>query len=225
MHHIVDIPVMRDRRGNLAVIERSATVPFIPAVVEWGVPSAPICGPAAIVNINEPTKALLIEPGDSFTPPAEPSIIVSPPAEPEKQKPAIRNSHRTSSVAQCTLADFPEEPSGLYRALLPFDIKRIYYLFSTPATAVRGKHSHYVEECVLVAVRGSFRVRLNDGHRRKTVMLDSPSSGLYIPPGIWREMDCFSPGTICLALSSINYDRADYVRSAFYFNALTARKS
>lgn len=89
---------------------------------------------------------------------------------------------------------------------------------------MRGGHSHFAEHRLLLPLAGSFRTLLDDGHRRRAVTLTSPGEALYIPPGIWRELDRFAPGTICMAMSSTDYDAADYVRSRRRFEALSRIK-
>lgn len=112
----------------------------------------------------------------------------------------------------------------LVSAAAPFPVRRIYYLYATPSGATRGGHSHFAEHRLLLPLAGSFRTLLDDGHRRRAVTLTSPGEALYIPPGIWRELDRFAPGTICMAMSSTDYDAADYVRSRRRFEALSRIK-
>lgn len=94
----------------------------------------------------------------------------------------------------------------------PFDIKRVYYLYNVPADAERGGHAHRELEQVLVALSGSFRVKIDDGGETSEYWLRDPSKGLYIGSLIWREMDCFSQGAVCMVLASERYDEADYFR-------------
>lgn len=95
---------------------------------------------------------------------------------------------------------------------IPFDIRRVYYLYDVPAGAERGGHSHRCLQEFLVAASGSFDVILDNGTERHTVRLDRPGKGLLIVPGIWREIVNFSGGAICMVLASDKYDEADYVR-------------
>lgn len=110
------------------------------------------------------------------------------------------------------------ENSSLY----PFAVKRIFYIYDVPAGACRGGHSHYAEQCLLVAVQGAFSVTVDNGIERRVIRLDKPWHALYIPEGIWREMSDFSAGCVALALSSSLYDEADYIRSYEDFKALSA---
>ena len=95
---------------------------------------------------------------------------------------------------------------------IPFDIKRVYYLYDVPSGAYRGGHSHK-EQCeFLVALSGSFEVILDDSKEKKRVMLNKPNEGLLVPKGIWRELENFSSGAVCLVLASDVFDEADYER-------------
>ena len=95
---------------------------------------------------------------------------------------------------------------------IPFDAKRIFYLYDIPGGESRGAHAH--KEChqFLVAASGSFEVQLDDGKVKKTVMLNQPYRGLHIPPGIWASEINFSSGAICLVIASHKYDENDYIR-------------
>ena len=95
---------------------------------------------------------------------------------------------------------------------IPFDTKRIFYLYDIPGGESRGAHAH--KEChqFLVAASGSFEVQLDDGKVKKTVLLNQPFRGLHIPPGIWASEVNFSSGAICLVMASHIYDESDYIR-------------
>ncbi|MDL1914015.1 MAG: WxcM-like domain-containing protein [Bergeyella sp.] len=95
---------------------------------------------------------------------------------------------------------------------IPFDIRRIYYLYDIPTGAGRGGHSHYRLQQFVVAVGGSFTFLLDDGTREKEVFLNRPDKALLIKPGIWREIKDFSGGSICLVLASLKYSEDDYIR-------------
>ncbi|MBC7748807.1 MAG: WxcM-like domain-containing protein [Methylotenera sp.] len=100
----------------------------------------------------------------------------------------------------------------IQEAVLPFEFKRVYYLFDVPSNAFRGGHSHIVQQEVLIALSGSFEVVLNDGIEKKSFLLNKPNIGLHIPTGIWRELQNFSSGAVCLVLASDVYDEEDYIR-------------
>ena len=96
--------------------------------------------------------------------------------------------------------------------VLPFEFKRIYYLFDVPSTAFRGGHSHINQHEILIALSGSFEVVLDDGMEKKTFLLNKPNVGLPITTGIWRELQNFSSGAVCLVVASDVFEEADYVR-------------
>ena len=96
--------------------------------------------------------------------------------------------------------------------VIPFVMKRVYYLYDVPSGAERGGHSHKVQQEFLVALSGSFDVVLTDGQDQKTVTLNKPNEGLLIPNGIWRELENFSSGSVCLVIASDVFEEADYLR-------------
>ena len=96
---------------------------------------------------------------------------------------------------------------------LPYDFKRVYYLYDVPAGAERGGHSHKSCYEFLVAISGSFDVTLDDGENKKTFTLNRPFMGLLITPGIWRTLENFASGSVCLVLASDHFDENDYVRN------------
>jgi dTDP-4-dehydrorhamnose 3,5-epimerase-like enzyme len=96
---------------------------------------------------------------------------------------------------------------------IPYDIERVYYLYDVPTGAYRGGHAHKEQLEFLIALSGSFEVVLKDGKESKRVMLNRPDEGLLIPTGIWRELENFSSGSVCLVLASDVYDEEDYIRN------------
>ena len=96
---------------------------------------------------------------------------------------------------------------------IPFDVKRVFYIYDIPGGEDRGAHAH--KEChqFLIAAGGSFEIELNDGVAKRTIMLNRPNFGLHIPPGIWAAEKGFSSGAICLVLASHIYNEIDYVRN------------
>ena len=96
--------------------------------------------------------------------------------------------------------------------VLPFEFKRVYYLFDVPSNAYRGGHSHIAQQETLIALSGSFEVVLQDGLDKKSFILNKPNLGLLIPTGIWRELQNFSSGAVCLVLASDVFDEEDYIR-------------
>ncbi len=95
---------------------------------------------------------------------------------------------------------------------VPFEMKRVYYLYDIPSGGKRGGHSHKECQELLVALSGSFDVIVNDGNEQKTVTLNKPNIGLLIPNGIWRELENFSSGSVCLVLASDVFKEEDYMR-------------
>lgn len=96
---------------------------------------------------------------------------------------------------------------------IPFDVKRIYYLYDVPNGSVRGGHAHKELEQYIIAVSGSFDVILFDGINKKKFTLNKPNLALYIVPGMWRELDNFSSGSTSMVLASQLYDEKDYIRN------------
>lgn len=95
---------------------------------------------------------------------------------------------------------------------IPFEIKRVYYLYDIPSSAVRGGHAHKKLQQVLIAISGSFDVVLKNGKRVKKITLNKPDKGLLINNNTWRELENFSSGAVCLVLASEVYDEEDYIR-------------
>ncbi|MDB5251878.1 MAG: WxcM-like protein [Flaviaesturariibacter sp.] len=96
---------------------------------------------------------------------------------------------------------------------VPFDIKRIYYLYDVPGGESRGAHAHKDLQQIIIAASGSFDITLEDGRNKKTVQLNRPFMGLHVRPGIWRDIANFSSGAICLVLASETYTEDDYIRN------------
>src|SRR6056297_1872289 len=95
---------------------------------------------------------------------------------------------------------------------VPFSIARVYYLYNVPVDSERGGHAHKALEQVVFALSGSFRINVDDGRQKTDYWLRDPRKGLYISRLIWREMDSFSQGAVCMVLASHPYDEADYIR-------------
>ena len=95
---------------------------------------------------------------------------------------------------------------------IPFEVKRVYYLYDVPGGETRGGHAHYELEQFVVAASGSFDVLLDDGKNKKRISLNRPNLALHIVPGLWRSLDNFSSGSICMVLASHRYIEEDYVR-------------
>ena len=127
---------------------------------------------------------------------------------------------RDSKVYQCSVIEIDKHHHHKgnisvieNRITIPFDVKRAYYLYDVPGGEARGGHAHKELEQLIIAVSGSFNVKLNDGIVTRTFTLNRPYQGLLVVPGIWRELDDFSSGSVCLVLASHKYDEADYIRN------------
>jgi len=123
-------------------------------------------------------------------------------------------------LSDCCIIELPiiSDPRGNLTFVeesrhIPFDIKRVYYLYDVPGGATRGGHAHKELRQVIIAMSGSFDVTLDDGFERKTFHLNRSYYGLYVDTMIWREIDNFSSGSVCLTLASEFYDEADYYRN------------
>lgn len=95
---------------------------------------------------------------------------------------------------------------------IPFEIARSYWLFDVPAGSHRGGHAHRRLQQLIIALSGSFDVVLDDGKERRVISLNRPDRGLYLPKGIWRELENFSAGAVCLVLASEPFDEEEYIR-------------
>jgi hypothetical protein len=126
---------------------------------------------------------------------------------------------KTSTVFDCSLITLPinHQANGNLTSVsngiqVPFDIKRVYYLYDVPGGFSRGGHGHLELQQLIVALSGSFDIIVDDGKVKRTFHLSRPNVGLYMPSGLWRELDNFSSGSICFVLASIEYDEKDYFR-------------
>lgn len=135
---------------------------------------------------------------------------------------------KRASVDDCRIIQLPKHvrESGNITVVennreLPFEVKRVYYLYDVPGGEERGGHSHKQLYSFLVAASGSFDVLLDDGVSTRTVTLNRPSYGLLIVPGIWRVLNNFSSGSVCLVLTSDYYDESDYIREYEDFKKIT----
>lgn len=124
------------------------------------------------------------------------------------------------NVFDCTIVELDKHHSNRRGNLtvvengqtLPFDVKRVYYLYDVPGGESRGSHAHRDLEQFIVAASGSFKVTLDDGNCRRTFFLNRPYQGLYVKPGMWRDLDDFSSGAVCMVLASDVYKKEDYIR-------------
>ena len=117
------------------------------------------------------------------------------------------------NIPKITAEDGRGNLSVIEKNIIPFRVKRVYYLYDVPADSMRGGHAHKVLNQFLIALSGSFDVILNDGEKERKITLNKPFEGLLIPTGIWRELKGFSAGSVCLVLASEEYDESDYIRN------------
>ena len=103
---------------------------------------------------------------------------------------------------------------------LPFDVRRVFYLYDVPGGHGRGGHAHREQSQLIVAASGSFSVTLDDGEVKRTFFLNHPYQGLLVAPGIWNTLEDFSSGAVCMVLASDKYDEGDYIRSYEEFLSL-----
>lgn len=123
------------------------------------------------------------------------------------------------SIENCKLIELPKivEPRGNLTFIeggrhVPFDISRVYYLYDIPGGAERGGHAHRELSQLIIAMSGSFDVILDEGDEKKRFHLNRSYQGLYVCPMIWRELDNFSSGSVCMVLASNKYEESDYYR-------------
>lgn len=133
------------------------------------------------------------------------------------------------SLSDCKLLDLPKitDPRGNLTFIesgvhIPFDIQRVYYLYDVPGGSERGGHAHKNLHQFIIAMSGSFDVVLDDGREKKRVHLNRSYYGLYLCPMIWRELDNFSSGSVCMVLASRHFDENDYIRDYQEFKVITS---
>lgn len=100
----------------------------------------------------------------------------------------------------------------IQEGIIPYAFKRVYYLFDVPGGAERGGHAHIAQKQIIIALSGSFDVILDDGTQKKTYTLNRPNKGLFVVEGLWRELQNFSSGAVCLVIAQDVFDEADYIR-------------
>ena len=134
------------------------------------------------------------------------------------------------NIERCRIIDLPKisDPRGNLTFIeggnhIPFNIMRVYYLYDVPGGAERGGHAHKGLQQLIIAMSGSFDVVLDDGREKKRIHLNRSYNGLYVCPMIWRELDNFSSGSVCMVLASSKYDEDDYYRDYAEFMQATSK--
>lgn len=142
------------------------------------------------------------------------------------------DSHKTSSIYGCKLItlDKHHHKNGNLSVVennnqLPFAINRVYYLYDVPGGVERGGHSHHLCHEFIIAASGSFDIEIDDGKNKCKMTLNRSNCGLLVPPGIWRVLNNFASGSVCLVIASDCYSEYDYVRDYTEFQQLTSNKS
>lgn len=131
----------------------------------------------------------------------------------------LKSSVVASTVSDCRYIDFPKinDRRGNLTFIeserqVPFEIRRVFYIYDIPSGEVRGAHAHRRLRQVIVCLSGSLDVVVNDGREQKTIHLNRPTRGLYLPPMIWANMENFDSNTIYVVIASTRYDESDYIR-------------
>lgn len=128
-------------------------------------------------------------------------------------------NHKMSTKKETYIIEIPkvhDERGSLAvveKDVLPFKIKRIYYLYDVPSDSFRGGHAHKEQQSVIIALSGSFEVVIDNGLSKKRILLNKPNQGLYIPTEMWREIENFSSGSVCLVLASTEFNESEYIRN------------
>lgn len=247
------LPVFTDPRGNLTFIEQGAQIEFAPLCWKWvyGVPAGTDAAlgtsdrhrivialsgslsPDDSTLLTDPHTAAHVPQGCELTlrrmsTNSVALIIEGTPGATVPATAAIDRSHARTLVSDAFVLPLPtcSERTCAITAVEgePIAPRRAFYLYDVPAGASRGGHSHIQAHEIIIAVSGSFDVTLTDGHDTVTHRLNNASRGLYIPPGLWRTIDGFSAGSVCLVLTTELFSEEDYVRDYERFKALTAVK-
>jgi len=134
------------------------------------------------------------------------------------------------SIDSCKIINLPKitDPRGNLTFIeggkhIPFEIKRVFYLYDVPTGEDRGAHAHLKLHQFLICLSGSFDVSLDDGNEKKLVHLNRPWQGLHVPPMVWAAEVNFDPGSVCLVMASAPYDEADYIRDYDKFLSLAIK--
>jgi len=134
------------------------------------------------------------------------------------------------SIQNCSIIELPQiyDPRGNLSFIegtrhIPFEIKRVFYLYDVPVGKARGGHAHKNSQQFIIAMSGSLDIILDDGFEKRTIHLTGSHKGVYVPPMIWPELEDFSAGAVCMVLASDYYNEADYYRDYREFLAAVER--
>ena len=224
---IIQLPKILDDRGNLSFIEGARHVPFEIARAYWvyDVPG----GDARDGHAYRRNRELIVALSGSF------DVVLGDGRTFSLNRsyyglyvPAGTWRQHTNFSTNSLLIDLPRHHSARKGNLtvaepLPFDIRRVYYIYDVPGGESRGEHAHRALDEVIVAASGSFSVTIDDGTRRREVFLNRPYVGLLVPPGIWDHLHDFSSGAVVMVLSSGYFDESNYIRD--YKDFLEYRKN
>jgi len=122
------------------------------------------------------------------------------------------DKHHSDCKGNLTVVENGDASTGSATGTLPFDVKRVYYLYDVPGGEERGSHAHRDLSQLIIAASGSFTVTLDDGKCKRSFFLNRPYQGLYVKPGMWRDLGDFSSGAVCMVLASDVYIQEDYIR-------------
>ena len=122
------------------------------------------------------------------------------------------DKHHSDRKGNLTVVENGNSSTVSAQGTLPFDVKRVYYLYDVPGGENRGSHAHRDLSQLIIAASGSFRVTLDDGKCKRSFFLNRPYQGLYVKPGMWRDLEDFSSGAVCMVLASEVYQTEDYIR-------------
>lgn len=134
-------------------------------------------------------------------------------------------------IEKCRMIEFPQKGDDRGHLVIvegnqdiPFDIKRVFYIYGSDKDVIRGKHANYNSEFVLINVAGTSKVKVDDGTQQKIFSLDRPHTGIYLPRMVWKDMYGFSEDSVLLVLASEHYDETEYIRSYSEYLEIMRRK-
>lgn len=224
---LLPVPTVKDPRGNLSFIERGV-VPFEPSGVSVNKMSSdsggivflrgfmPFQGEENRENPNRENGIVYYTHRDALNITEKDTLYLNIY---EKKRASVVGKHEIVSKNGWMISDY-----NLHSIETPFETKRVYYITEIPAGAERGGHSHFRQEVVIIALKGRFRVTVDNGDDKEYVMLDDGKRGLYVGPEVWRSMDMFEQDSVVLVLSSTKYEPSDYIYDYELFKRLMRRK-